>query len=161
MNDAATGARLSRTVLSELRHAGKPDLASCDALAAQCFDALPNPIKIMNAAEHIVFYNRAAFQYFGPRVAWARSPGECDQLFHHEDHIARRQAREKVLKHGVPLRIDLRAIRFDYVPIWHEFDLTPLFDASQKVTGVLVRMTNIEEPRRIGQTEPPGLRGQA
>lgn len=148
MKGMAVDNRFSGSVLSRLGHAEKPDLASCDALAAQCFDALPDPIKIMNAQGGIAFYNRAAFKYFGPRIAWAHLPHERDPLFHHEDLDVRRKARDKAFRLAVPVCVELRAIRYDYVARWHAFNITPLFDAGQTVTGVLIRMTDIEnEPR--------------
>ena len=78
----------------------------------------------------------------------ARLPHERDELFHQDDLEARTQAREKVLRHGIAVRVDLRAIRFDYEPRWHAYELTPLFDKFQLVTGILVRMTEI--PDRAG-----------
>ena len=148
MNDAFIGGGFSASTLLDMNRDDAPDLVFRDTLAAQCFDALPSVIKIMNAAGRIVFYNRAAFQYYGPRIAWARWPHECDDLFHGDDQEARRLAREKVFRLGVGVRVDLRTIRFDYTPRWHEFDLTPLFDSRQLVAGILIRMTDIQDRRR-------------
>ncbi len=148
MNDAAIGGGLPASVMLDMNREGAPDLVSCATFATQCFDALPNVIKIMNAAGRIVFYNRAAFQYYGPRIAWARLPHECDDLFHRDDQAARRLAREKVFRLGVGVRVDLRTIRFDYTPRWHEFDHTPLFDSRQLVAGILIRMTDIQDRPR-------------
>lgn len=120
------------------------------SLLAQCFDAMPSPIKTMNKTGLITFYNRAAFQYFGPRIAWARSPAERDSLFHPNDLPRRKAARERVLHHGESIRVELRAMRFDYCYRWHAFDLTPLFAAASTVSGLLVVMTDIHDGHAAG-----------
>lgn len=145
MTGKAVGDRFPGALLSGMGRTGAPGFAACDTLTAQCLDAMPILIKIVNTMNRIVFYNRAAYQYFGPRIAWARSPPESDELFHLDDRETKRLSKEKVLRRGLAVRVDLRAIRFDYVARWHAFDATPLFDTSQMVTGMLIRMTDIQD----------------
>ena len=121
-----------------------------ESTLAQCFDALPSPIAMTNASGLITFYNRAAFQYYGPRIAWAKTPAERDPLFHPNDLPRRRAARDRVLRQGERVRVELRALRVDYRHRWHLFDLTPLFDAAARVFGMLIVMTDIHDTRSAG-----------
>ncbi len=123
-----------------------------DRLMAQCLDALPELIEMTDARGQAVFFNRAAFQYFGPGIVW---PKEQDRLCHPDDHEARREARDKVLRRGVRARVAWRAVRFDYTPRWHLCDLTPLFDQRALVTGMLIRMTDFQDqPRDLFDAAP-------
>jgi hypothetical protein len=155
MDDQASRDRHPAAVLSELGCPRGPALEYCDTLLAQCFDAMPYGVKVMNAAAKVVFYNRAAYEYFGPRIVWARLPHERDHLFHPDDLPARCAARERVLRDGLSVRVPVRAIRYDYTMHWYTFDLTPLFDKASMVTGALVRMSEMPDPDRCAAATGP------
>jgi len=126
---------------------GKPDPAVPDVVMAQCLDALPEAIFVLNPTGKTVFFNRAAYRYFGPGIDWSRSPEERDHLFHPDDRGPRREARERALKQGLRTRHSVRAVRIDYAPRWQSVELTPLFDRNAMIIGAVVRMTDIHEQR--------------
>ncbi len=145
MVPAFTEARAPSAVLLEPDGETGREFEVCDPLMTQCLDALPEMIMVLNAAGKVIFHNRAAFQYFGPCLAWALWPEDRRELFHANDIHTRREARETVLRHGVTARGLVRPIRYDYMPRWHTYQLTPLFDARALVTGLMVRMADIHD----------------
>lgn len=129
-----------------------PDSEFCDTMMAQCLDALPVMIWVTNARGGITFYNRAAYQYHGPRIALAREAHERADLFSPEDFVTKSAARARALRTGLEVRVCLRTIRYDYTSRWHAFHLTPLFGKPCMVTGLLITMTDIHDQHDVLQS---------
>ena len=130
-------------------------MAFCDTLMAQCFDALPVMLWVMNPKGGVIFYNRATYQYYGPGIAAALHGGQSGPLFHPHDAEAREAARRRALRTGLDVHVDLRAIRYDYMPRWHEMRLKPLFNKAPVIAGLLVTMTDIHDGREDASEPAP------
>ena len=147
MSASIAGDRFLTALLLEAGHAGSPEVTLCDTLMAQCLDALPVMLWVANAKGDVVFYNRATYQYYGPSIAPARPGGRAEALFHRDDSERRRAAHRRVLRTGLDVHVDLRAIRHDYMPRWHALRMKPLFGGTPMVAGLLITMTDIHDSR--------------
>ena len=136
-------------LLPETGGSATPDSEFWDGMMAQCLDALPVMIWVTNARGGITFYNRAAYQYHGPRIALAREAHERADLFSPEDFATKSAARARALRTGLEVRVCLRTIRYDYTSRWHAFHLTPLFGKPCMVTGLLITMTDIHDQHDV------------
>lgn len=158
MSISIGGDRCLAGLLSEAGRPSSPDIEFCDTVMAQCLDALPIMLWVTNVRGGITFHNRAAYQYHGPRIALGTLPYERADLFHHEDFPLKNAARERVLRTGLDVRVNLRTIRYDYTPRWHAFHLTPLFGKASMIMGLLIAMTDIhhqhDAPRPGGRKTP-------
>jgi PAS domain S-box-containing protein len=128
--------------------ATKMDVTDYGFLMAQVLDAISDMIIVMNADGRMLFCNRAAYQFHGPGLTLAKLPHEKDCLYHQDDQGIWRTATEQVLRNGVNVKVVLRAVRYDYSPRWHAFNITPLFDKTSRAIAVLIRMTDIHDHYR-------------
>ena len=147
MSRAMTGNRFLSSLIVDVCPTSVAGIDYYEALLTQCLDALPVKINLSNADGAIAHFNRASYEYHGPRIAWSGLSYERNGLFHDDDIDVARSAQTKALRSGLSVQIELRAIRFDYLPRWHACMFTPLFNKAQSVSGVLVTMSDIHDQR--------------
>lgn len=152
MRPSVAGERFLASWVSASGYVGSPDVDLCDTLMAQCLDALPLAIWITNAGGGIAFYNRAAYRYYGPRIALPGAPGH---LFHHDDFDTSQAAGRRAVRTGLSIGLDVRALRYDHTPFWHALHFTPLFGKTSMVNGLLTTMTGIDGPRDAEKPRDP------
>ena len=142
--------RSGEVMMADLISPPPDDPNRFERIMSQCLDAMPEIVLIVNRDGRSVFWNRAAHDYFGPRVAQARWPHERDALFHPDDRAARHAARHRALREGVALTLPLRAMRFDHTMHQHDFVVTPLYDSVARTVALLVISTPADDPEDRG-----------
>ena len=148
MDNDIIGNQILRSLLSGCDVPVTGEMELCDQLAAQCLDALPVMLMVLGPRSESVFFNRAAYCYFGPQLAWVKTLAQREQLVHSDDLDAKRATLEKMRQTGQNVSVDLRVIRADYAPRWHRLHITPLFDKIARIVGSLVTAIDIHEHYR-------------